>query len=36
MMYESRYDGHGGRECVEFVRKYLHINFVNQLHQQGE
>ncbi|EER06725.1 Protein phosphatase 2C, putative [Perkinsus marinus ATCC 50983] len=34
-MYESRYDGHGGRECVEFVRKYLHINFVNQLHQQG-
>ncbi|KAF4684566.1 hypothetical protein FOZ60_007695 [Perkinsus olseni] len=29
------YDGHGGLECVNFLRKYLHLNFVAQLYQRG-
>mmetsp|Transcript_16152 Transcript_16152/g.34940 ORF Transcript_16152/g.34940 Transcript_16152/m.34940 type:complete len:656 (+) Transcript_16152:203-2170(+) len=29
------YDGHGGRECVTFVRQRLHINFVAALHARG-
>merc|ERR1711957_702445 len=29
------YDGHGGRECVTFVRKRLHMNFVAALHAKG-
>jgi len=29
------YDGHGGRECVSFVRQRLHMNFVAALHRKG-
>jgi serine/threonine protein phosphatase PrpC len=29
------YDGHGGRECVSFVRQRLHMNFVAALHGKG-
>jgi len=29
------YDGHGGRECVSFVRQRLHMNFVAALHSRG-
>jgi len=29
------YDGHGGRECVSFVRQRLHMNFVAALHARG-
>eukprot|EP00928_Gymnodinium_smaydae_P039846 TRINITY_DN27132_c0_g1_i1.p1 TRINITY_DN27132_c0_g1~~TRINITY_DN27132_c0_g1_i1.p1 ORF type:complete len:704 (-),score=148.67 TRINITY_DN27132_c0_g1_i1:110-2074(-) len=29
------YDGHGGRECVSFVRQRLHMNFVASLHAKG-
>lgn len=29
------YDGHGGRECVTFVRQRLHMNFVAALHAKG-
>lgn len=29
------YDGHGGRECVSFVRQRLHMNFVAALHAKG-
>lgn len=29
------YDGHGGRECVTFVRQRLHLNFVAALHSRG-
>eukprot|EP00928_Gymnodinium_smaydae_P017725 TRINITY_DN16779_c0_g1_i1.p1 TRINITY_DN16779_c0_g1~~TRINITY_DN16779_c0_g1_i1.p1 ORF type:complete len:669 (+),score=115.56 TRINITY_DN16779_c0_g1_i1:108-2114(+) len=29
------YDGHGGRECVTFVRQRLHMNFVASLHAKG-
>lgn len=29
------YDGHGGRECVTFVRQRLHMNFVAALHSRG-
>jgi len=29
------YDGHGGRECVSFVRQRLHMNFVAALHSKG-
>lgn len=29
------YDGHGGRECVSFVRERLHMNFVSALHSRG-
>mmetsp|Transcript_27578 Transcript_27578/g.73491 ORF Transcript_27578/g.73491 Transcript_27578/m.73491 type:complete len:660 (+) Transcript_27578:201-2180(+) len=29
------YDGHGGRECVTFVRQRLHMNFVAALHARG-
>lgn len=29
------YDGHGGRECVTFVRQWLHLNFVAALHKRG-
>lgn len=29
------YDGHGGRECVSFVRSRLHMNLVAALHAKG-
>eukprot|EP00747_Dinoflagellata_sp_TGD_P222617 gnl/TRDRNA2_/TRDRNA2_94323_c0_seq2.p1 gnl/TRDRNA2_/TRDRNA2_94323_c0~~gnl/TRDRNA2_/TRDRNA2_94323_c0_seq2.p1 ORF type:complete len:638 (+),score=123.55 gnl/TRDRNA2_/TRDRNA2_94323_c0_seq2:57-1970(+) len=29
------YDGHGGRECVSFVRQRLHMNFIAALHAKG-
>eukprot|EP00929_Paragymnodinium_shiwhaense_P019560 TRINITY_DN13293_c0_g1_i1.p1 TRINITY_DN13293_c0_g1~~TRINITY_DN13293_c0_g1_i1.p1 ORF type:complete len:643 (+),score=136.35 TRINITY_DN13293_c0_g1_i1:218-2146(+) len=29
------YDGHGGRECVSFVRQRLHMNIVAALHAKG-
>lgn len=29
------YDGHGGRDCVQFVRQRLHINIVSALHTRG-
>mmetsp|Transcript_97814 Transcript_97814/g.277255 ORF Transcript_97814/g.277255 Transcript_97814/m.277255 type:complete len:640 (-) Transcript_97814:185-2104(-) len=29
------YDGHGGRDCVSFVRQRLHINIVAALHAKG-
>jgi len=29
------YDGHGGRECVSFIRQRLHMNFVSSLHSRG-
>jgi len=29
------YDGHGGRDCVTFVRQRLHMNFVAALHAKG-
>jgi serine/threonine protein phosphatase PrpC len=29
------YDGHGGTECVSFVRQRLHMNFVASLHAKG-
>jgi len=33
--YFAIYDGHGGRECVSFVRQRLHMNFVAQLHAKS-
>eukprot|EP00421_Protoceratium_reticulatum_P046957 CAMPEP_0168442644 /NCGR_PEP_ID=MMETSP0228-20121227/44118_1 /TAXON_ID=133427 /ORGANISM="Protoceratium reticulatum, Strain CCCM 535 (=CCMP 1889)" /LENGTH=588 /DNA_ID=CAMNT_0008457019 /DNA_START=56 /DNA_END=1819 /DNA_ORIENTATION=- len=29
------YDGHGGRDCVQFVRQRLHMNIVAALHAKG-
>mmetsp|Transcript_80030 Transcript_80030/g.246838 ORF Transcript_80030/g.246838 Transcript_80030/m.246838 type:complete len:420 (+) Transcript_80030:451-1710(+) len=29
------YDGHGGRDCVSFVRQRLHMNIVAALHAKG-
>mmetsp|Transcript_43988 Transcript_43988/g.99390 ORF Transcript_43988/g.99390 Transcript_43988/m.99390 type:complete len:647 (+) Transcript_43988:87-2027(+) len=29
------YDGHGGRDCVTFVRQRLHINIIAALHSRG-
>jgi serine/threonine protein phosphatase PrpC len=29
------YDGHGGRDCVSFIRQRLHINIVASLHAKG-
>jgi len=29
------YDGHGGRDCVSFVRQRLHVNIVTALHAKG-
>mmetsp|Transcript_5756 Transcript_5756/g.10369 ORF Transcript_5756/g.10369 Transcript_5756/m.10369 type:complete len:656 (-) Transcript_5756:126-2093(-) len=33
--YFGIYDGHGGRDCVNFVRRRLHINVVAALHARG-
>lgn len=33
--YFGIYDGHGGRDCVNFVRRRLHINIVAALHARG-
>lgn len=33
--YFAIYDGHGGRECVSFIRQRLHVNFVAALHAKG-
>mmetsp|Transcript_59309 Transcript_59309/g.109627 ORF Transcript_59309/g.109627 Transcript_59309/m.109627 type:complete len:648 (-) Transcript_59309:36-1979(-) len=33
--YFAVYDGHGGRECVSFIRRHLHMNFVAALHAKG-
>mmetsp|Transcript_10429 Transcript_10429/g.20099 ORF Transcript_10429/g.20099 Transcript_10429/m.20099 type:complete len:656 (+) Transcript_10429:38-2005(+) len=29
------YDGHGGKDCVSFVRQRLHMNIVGALHAKG-
>jgi serine/threonine protein phosphatase PrpC len=33
--YFAVYDGHGGRDCVTFVRQRLHMNFVAALHARN-
>lgn len=33
--YFAIYDGHGGRECVSFIRQRLHMNFVAALHAKN-
>eukprot|EP00913_Durusdinium_trenchii_P008546 g8025.t1 len=33
--YFGIYDGHGGRDCVNFVRRRLHVNIVAALHARG-
>eukprot|EP00401_Gymnodinium_catenatum_P074162 CAMPEP_0117474374 /NCGR_PEP_ID=MMETSP0784-20121206/9251_1 /TAXON_ID=39447 /ORGANISM="" /LENGTH=612 /DNA_ID=CAMNT_0005268597 /DNA_START=42 /DNA_END=1880 /DNA_ORIENTATION=+ len=33
--YFGVYDGHGGRDCVEFIHKNLHINFLEALKAKG-
>lgn len=33
--YFGIYDGHGGKDCVNFVRRRLHINIVAALHARG-
>ncbi|CAE7458062.1 unnamed protein product [Symbiodinium natans] len=33
--YFGIYDGHGGRDCVNFVRRRLHINIIAALHSRG-
>lgn len=33
--YFGIYDGHGGRECVTFVRQHLHVNFADALLAKG-
>jgi len=33
--YFGIYDGHGGRDCVNFVRRRLHINIIGALHSRG-
>eukprot|EP00927_Polykrikos_kofoidii_P016775 TRINITY_DN1760_c0_g1_i1.p1 TRINITY_DN1760_c0_g1~~TRINITY_DN1760_c0_g1_i1.p1 ORF type:complete len:714 (-),score=140.90 TRINITY_DN1760_c0_g1_i1:139-2280(-) len=30
--YFAIYDGHGGRECVTYVRRHLHANFLSSLY----
>lgn len=33
--YFAIYDGHGGRQCVEYVTEHLHLNLLREM-QQGE
>ncbi|CAE8609689.1 unnamed protein product [Polarella glacialis] len=33
--YFGIYDGHGGRDCVNFVRRRLHVNIIAALHARG-
>ncbi|CEM25870.1 unnamed protein product [Vitrella brassicaformis CCMP3155] len=29
------YDGHGGRDCAEYVRRHLHLNFIERIQRAG-
>jgi len=33
--YFAIYDGHGGRDCVSFVKQHLHVNVCMALHARG-